>query len=75
MLQQAAALDPERFPVGEIRLPVINALVAQMKVAVALNTPSEREALMQFLGERLEKRKGRQVAVIELYDAFTDYCQ
>jgi hypothetical protein len=38
-LQQAAALEPDRFPVSEIRMPVIMSLIQTMKVAAAYTTP------------------------------------
>ena len=74
LLQQAAMLDPQRFPVGQIRLPVIKSLVEHMKVAVAVHTPTEREVLVRCLTEQVEKRKGGNVTVAELWVVLVEYC-
>jgi len=74
-LQQAAVLEPQQFPVSEINLPIIKRLVQQMKIAVAVNTSGEKDALLQFVAQCVEVRKDSDVTVAEFRLANAQYCQ
>lgn len=75
-LGQAAALDPGKFPVTEIRPRRIAELIELMKAMTALRPPgSEAEGLADFLRTRLVEKVGADVTSEELWSAYQVYCQ
>ncbi len=74
-LQQAANLEPNKFPIQEIRLPRVKMLVEEMKLAAAVRTPGERDGLIQYLREEVEPRKSSDLTVGELHGHYTIKCQ
>lgn len=74
-LQQAATLEPSRFPVAELRLSKVKQLVNEMRVVAALHTPGERDALVQFLSEDVVARKGSDLTVAEIHGRYSANCR
>jgi len=74
-LQQAAKLEPNKFPAAEIRLPRIKMLIEEMKLAAAVHTPGERDALVQFLNEEVAPQKRCDLTVAEIHGRYVANCR
>lgn len=75
-LGQAAAHEPAKFPVTEIRPRRVAELIEMMKTMTALRPPmSEAEGLAEFLRTRLVEKAGANVTSEELWQAYQRFCQ
>ena len=74
-LQQAAQLEPNKFPAAEIRLPRIKMLIEEMKLAAAVHTPGERDALVQFLNEEIAPQQRSDLTVAEIHGRYLANCR
>jgi hypothetical protein len=69
-LQRIAALQPELFPMKELRPARIDKLVAAIKIAAPWQRPDTQDGLQRFIRERLCLKSGGSVSSQELHAAY-----
>lgn len=74
-LHQFARAAGAAFPIGDIRLSRVRAIIEVMKLAVTPHQPTGRDGLREFVEHHLVRKAGASVTSHELRLSYQTFCQ